>query len=295
MREVTFYKYQGAGNDFLIADNLDGSIELSAEDISAMCDRRYGIGADGVMLLGKSDAAAFRMEYYNADGSGGMMCGNGGRCIAAFAVDMGLAGGSEFDFDAADGMHTAQVLSDDGRCKVIRLRMKDVSGVVLHESLSDAVVPSDGYFLDTGTRHFVRFVDDAAEYDVVGEGRVIRYAREFLPIGTNVNYASPGEGCLVVRTYEKGVEDETFACGTGIVASCIAAYVHGIPGRIAAVALPDETEGQTVCADGARVAYRVQAVRDTLSVDFIPHEDGGFSDVWLTGPAVRVAVVRPEI
>ena len=158
-----------------------------------------------------------------------------------------------------------------------------------------AVVPSDGYFLDTGTRHFVRFVDDASEYDVVGEGRVIRYAGEFLPIGTNVNYASPGEGCLVVRTYEKGVEDETFACGTGIVASCIAAYVHGIPGRIAAVALPDETEGQTVCADGARVAYRVQAVRDTLSVDFIPHEDGGFSDVWLTGPAVRVAVVRPEI
>ncbi len=144
MREVTFYKYQGAGNDFLIADNLDGSIELSAEDISAMCDRRYGIGADGVMLLGKSDAAAFRMEYYNADGSGGMMCGNGGRCIAAFAVDMGLAGGSEFDFDAADGMHTAQVLSDDGRFKVIRLRMKDVSGVVRHESLADAVVPSDG-------------------------------------------------------------------------------------------------------------------------------------------------------
>ncbi len=173
--------------------------------------------------------------------------------------------------------------------------MKDVSGVVRHESLADAVVPSDGYFLDTGTRHFVRFVDDAAEYDVVGEGRVIRYAREFLPIGTNVNYASPGEGCLVVRTYEKGVEDETFACGTGIVASCIAAYVHGIPGRIASVALPDETEGQPVSVDGARVAYRVQAVRDTLSVDFIPHEDGCFSDVWLTGPAVRVAEVRLEI
>ena len=183
MRGVTFYKYQGAGNDFLIADNLDGAIELFADDISSMCDRRYGIGADGVMLLGKSDSAAFRMEYYNADGSGGMMCGNGGRCIAAFAVDMGLAGGYEFDFEAADGMHTAQVLSDDGRCKVIRLRMKDVSGVVLHESLSDAVVPSDGYFLDTGTRHFVRFVDDASEYDVVGEGRVIRYAGEFLPIG----------------------------------------------------------------------------------------------------------------
>ena len=104
---MKFYKYQGAGNDFLIADNRDGSINLTAEQIAAVCDRRYGVGADGLMLLESSDTYDFRMNYYNSDGSGGMMCGNGGRCMVAFAADMGI---THFDFDAADGFHTAQIL-----------------------------------------------------------------------------------------------------------------------------------------------------------------------------------------
>lgn len=295
MREVTFYKYQGAGNDFLVADNRDSRLVLTPEAIASICDRRYGVGADGVMLLAESDSAAFRMEYYNADGSGGMMCGNGGRCIAAFAVDMGIAGPVPgFCFEAADGMHEALVLDDGGKSKIVRLKMKDVSGLEWYDALDGVGVPSDGYFLDTGTRHFVRFVENVPEYDVVREGREIRYAGEFLPVGTNVNYVGRGDGCLVVRTYEKGVEDETFACGTGIVASCVAAYAYGL-GCIGGRKMERRHEAYgTEDAEG-RVTYAVQAVRDLLSVDFVPSVDGtslSASQVWLTGPAVRVAEIR---
>lgn len=280
MRGITFYKYQGAGNDFLIADNRDGQTVLSSADISALCDRRYGVGADGVMLLEKSSAAAFTMKYYNADGSGGMMCGNGGRCIAAFAVDRGVVDGSGlFDFEAADGLHSAEVLSCDGSCGIVRLKMKDVSGVGRYGAVEGVPFESGGYFLDTGTRHFVQFVDCAAECDVVGKGRAIRYSEEFAPVGTNVNFVScTGDG-IQVRTYEKGVEDETFACGTGIVASCISAWLHGIPASE---------------SFGGGVAYNVHALRDSLSVAFMPHERGTdfFSDIWLTGPAAFVAEIR---
>ena len=116
---VKFYKYQGAGNDFLIADNRDGSVNLSKEQIVSLCDRRYGVGADGLMLLENSDVHDFRMVYYNSDGSGGMMCGNGGRCIVAFAADMGM---TRFDFEAADGFHTAQILDEGDGVKTVRLK-----------------------------------------------------------------------------------------------------------------------------------------------------------------------------
>ena len=181
----SFYKYQGAGNDFLIADNRGGAISVSdgvlcfEEDghsrsigISDICDRRYGVGADGLMLLESSAENDFRMTYFNSDGSGGMMCGNGGRCIVAFAADMGL---SHFDFEAADGFHTAQILKDEGREKIIRLKMKDVSGIIRYEALEGVHVPSEGCFLDTGTRHYVRFVEGLVDHDVVKEGRDIRY------------------------------------------------------------------------------------------------------------------------
>jgi len=279
---MKFYKYQGAGNDFLIADNRDGSIVLSTEQIAALCDRRYGVGADGLMLL-ESPASGtgddFRMTYFNSDGSGGMMCGNGGRCIVAFAADMGI---TDFRFHAADGPHHAQILSDDGRSKTVRLHMKDVGSYEHHASLTGPVVPSGGYFLDTGTRHYVRIVEGLDTYEVVAEGRDIRYnASELQPVGANVNFIEPSaDGVLKVRTYEKGVEDETFACGTGIVASCIAAYLAGIR--------PSET-----VSDG-RVRYHVKAKRDGLSVDFRPGCKGFAvaEDVYLTGPAAFVAEVN---
>ena len=270
---MKFYKYQGAGNDFLIADNRNVAIELSAAQIAAVCDRRYGVGADGLMLLESSDTYDFRMNYYNSDGSGGMMCGNGGRCMVAFAADMGI---THYDFDAADGFHTAQILKDENGVKTVRLKMKDVSEISRYDRLEGPSSPSKGSFLDTGTRHYVRFVEALDEYDIVGEGRDIRYnAIELQPIGANVNYVEPCEGFIKVRTYEKGVEDETFACGTGIVASCVAAFSEGVS--------PSSGEGE-------RVKFDVMAKRDRLAVDFIPSEVA--EDVWLTGPAAFVAEIE---
>ncbi len=271
--KLKFYKYQGAGNDFLIADNRDGSIQLSVSQIAALCDRRYGIGADGLMLLERSDAYDFRMVYYNSDGSGGMMCGNGGRCIVAFAADMGL---DHFDFEAADGFHTAEILEGGKEVKTVRLKMKDVDGIVRYEALKGVDVESDGCFLDTGTRHFVRMVEGVEKYDVVAAGRSIRYAEQLGPVGANVNFVEPSDGLLKVRTYEKGVEDETFACGTGIVASCVAAYVSGI--------------APSLRYESGRVRYDVKAKRDALSVDFVPGDVA--TDVWLTGPATFVAEIH---
>ena len=291
---MKFYKDQGAGNDFLIADNRDGHIVekdgvLMAVlpdgtswrgVISELCDRRYGVGADGLMLLenaSETEGADFRMAYYNSDGSGGMMCGNGGRCMVAFAADCGITG---FDFIAADGFHTAQVLSSEGKSKVVRLQMKDVTEIRRYMSLEGTSVPSEGNFLDTGTRHYVRMVEDLEHYDVVSEGRDIRYnAVSLLPIGANVNFVEPQSGVLKVRTYEKGVEDETYACGTGIVASSVAAYNEGIS--------PSE-----VFEDG-RVRYDVKALRDNLCVDFRPGDSEGCvaSEVFLTGPATYVAEI----
>lgn len=284
---MRFYKYQGAGNDFLIADNRDGGITESdgvlhfIEDgrqrclrISDVCDRRYGVGADGLMLLENSLEYDFRMTYFNSDGSGGMMCGNGGRCIVAFAADMGI---TNFDFDAADGFHTAQILMAQGRKKTVRLKMKDVSEIVRYDSLSGVEVASDGWFLDTGTRHYVRFVEGLNDYDVVSEGRDIRFnAQELQPVGANVNFVEPCSEGICVRTYEKGVEDETFACGTGIVASAIAYHINDMHGH---------NEG--------RIQYVVYAKRDVLSVDFIDSESDElfYTDVWLTGPAECVAEI----
>ena len=306
---MIFHKYQGAGNDFLIADNRDGRITgkdgiLTAvlEDgtvwsraISDLCDRRYGAGADGLMLLDAVPTSAsplpadkatdFHMTYFNSDGFGGMMCGNGGRCIVAFAYDCGVPaekvdaqGTVRYSFTAADGPHEAFVLEATPSGKTVRLGMKDVDKVTHYDTLTGTSVPSDGFFLDTGTRHYVRLVKEVGSYDVVSEGRDIRYnAQEFQPVGANVNFVEPSDGVLKVRTYEKGVEDETFACGTGIVASVLAAYVTG--------SSPDY-----IGRDGRRY-YRVQAKRDCLSVDFIPAENVLASDVHLTGPAVKVCEI----
>lgn len=282
---MELYKYQGAGNDFLIADNRNGRIVLSTGQIKALCDRRYGIGADGLILLANAEGSNFRMVYYNADGSGGMMCGNGGRCIVAFAADCGLGslqsdGTRRFTFEAPDGLHEAVIIRADGQEKTIRLKMKDVDTV--------KQIDCDSYFMDTGTRHFVQFVRDADRYDVTGEGRRIRHLPQFGPIGTNVNFVSllpDGDSHetsrhIHVRTYEKGVEDETFACGTGIVASAIATYCHS---------------GSTTSATTSVLQhYDVHAKRDRLAVEFRTKQPYGakepwFVDVWLIGPAAYVA------
>ena len=290
---MIFYKYQGAGNDFLIADNRDGHLSETggvlycnatgwSKPIAEICDRRYGVGADGLMLLENSDKYDFRMAYYNSDGSGGMMCGNGGRCIVAFAADRGIG---HFDFDAADGFHSANIVKDDSGVKTVRLKMTDVRGMLRYQKLAGVPVPSEGYFLDTGTRHYVRFVDSLDSYDIVSEGRNIRTkAHELGPIGANVNFVEPiSEGVIKVRTYEKGVEDETFACGTGIVASAMASYVHGVRPRV--------SEGENGCLNAM---YTVHAKRDILAVSFDASSDAEWSakNVWLTGPAAFIAEIN---
>lgn len=299
-----FSKYHGAGNDFLIADNRDGHLSLSEEVIRHLCDRHTGFGADGVMLLESGSGKDFNMVYFNPDGSGGMMCGNGGRCIVAFAADCGaVSPDSTIVFDAADGEHIASIPENGMKGeKTVRLKMKDVSGITAYPE-------EDGFFLDTGTRHYVKFVSGLADYPVLSEGPVLRHDSRFAPVGTNVNFVEVA-GCpastvrtictakgdsstleaegqastvLSIRTFEKGVEYETLACGTGIVASAMASFVRGVP--------PSRTAGETV-------AYSVRAAIADLSVEFVPHRDNGLfcaSDVYLTGPACFVGYVEVQI
>ena len=299
-----FSKYHGAGNDFLIADNRDGHLSLSEEVIRHLCDRHTGFGADGVMLLESGSGKDFNMVYFNPDGSGGMMCGNGGRCIVAFAADCGaVSPDSTIVFDAADGEHIASIPENGMKGeKTVRLKMKDVSGITAYPE-------EDGFFLDTGTRHYVTFVSGLADYPVLSEGPVLRHDSRFAPVGTNVNFVEVAGGpastvrtictakgdsstleaegqastVLAIRTFEKGVEYETLACGTGIVASAMASFVRGVP--------PSRTAGETV-------AYSVRAAIADLSVEFVPHRDNGLfcaSDVYLTGPACFVGYVELQI
>lgn len=299
-----FSKYHGAGNDFLIADNRDGHLSLSEEVIRHLCDRHTGFGADGVMLLESGSGKDFNMVYFNPDGSGGMMCGNGGRCIVAFAADCGaVSPDSTIVFDAADGEHIASIPEKGMKGeKTVRLKMKDVSGITAYPE-------EDGFFLDTGTRHYVKFVSGLADYPVLSEGPVLRHDSRFAPVGTNVNFVEVAGGpastvrtictakgdsstleaegqastVLAVRTFEKGVEYETLACGTGIVASAMASFVRGVP--------PSRTAGEAV-------AYSVRAAIADLSVEFVPHRDNGLfcaSDVYLTGPACFVGYVEVQI
>lgn len=299
-----FSKYHGAGNDFLIADNRDGHLSLSEEVIRHLCDRHTGFGADGVMLLESGSGKDFNMVYFNPDGSGGMMCGNGGRCIVAFAADCGaVSPDSTIVFDAADGEHLASIPENGMKGeKTVRLKMKDVSGITAYPE-------EDGFFLDTGTRHYVKFVSGLADYPVLSEGPVLRHDSRFAPVGTNVNFVEVAGGpastvrtictakgdsstleaegqastVLAVRTFEKGVEYETLACGTGIVASAMASFVRGVP--------PSRTAGEAV-------AYSVRAAIADLSVEFVPHRDNGLfcaSDVYLTGPACFIGYVEVQI
>ena len=269
------HKYSGAGNDFIVLDGRTEDVSgfRTAARIAELCDRREGfaaadgrIGADGLMILTEGvDGLDFRMEYYNADGSGGMMCGNGGRCIVAFADALGLrpADGRTFRFAAADGEHTGEILDRAGGRKTVRLRMIDVQ--TFHPAL-------DGWFLDTGTRHFVRFVPDAEAVDVETEGRAARMDPVFAPAGANANFVSTDpDGALRVRTFEKGVEGETLACGTGITAAALAAFIVGIPGQL---------------RDG-KAHYDIQARTDRLAVEFRLGEEC-FTDVYLTGPAEEI-------
>ena len=206
--EITFYKYQGAGNDFVLIDNRQGDIQLSTAQVAQICDRHFGIGADGLMYLQHCPDADFEMVYFNSDGNESTMCGNGGRCIAAFAHYLGVAG-ETMQFKAIDGMHEA-VINKDG---TVALHMQDVQEIEFAGKFE---------VLNTGSPHYIQWVPDTAAVDVFHEGRSIRNQERFMPKGINVNFVSRAEDKgIVIRTYERGVEDETLACGTGVTAAAI--------------------------------------------------------------------------
>ena len=261
MKRLHVYKYQGAGNDFVILDNRRGDVALTPRQINRICDRRFGVGADGLMTLCASDKADFEMHYYNADGPEGTMCGNGGRCLVAFAALMGL---QRFEFLACDGPHRADLLAYTPEHCTVRLKMRDVEQV--------EILP-DGWLLETGSTHFVQWVKDLAHFDVDTEGKRLRWDKRF-PKGANVNFVEALDDHLFVRTYERGVEAETWACGTGSTASAIASYLHG------------ET-CYTRDADG-RIRFDIHVLGGRLAVDFLAEADGACRDVYLTGPATKV-------
>lgn len=247
-----FHKYQGTGNDFVLIDDRAHRFDTEDQDlIAAICDRRFGVGADGLILLRDHPDLDFEMVYFNSDGAPSSMCGNGGRCIVRFAASLGLVG-EEVAFMAVDGPHNARVTDE-----VITLQMGDVTTV----KKVDTQV-----FLDTGSPHHVQWVDDVAKYAVVKEGRRIRNQVYGKP-GANVNFVEVLDATKVkVRTYERGVEDETLSCGTGVTAVAIAMHATG------------KTQESSVA---------IVTPGGELKVDF-RHTENGYTDVWLTGPAQSV-------
>lgn len=249
---IPFVKYQGTGNDFVL---IDARTEDPGEiDVAAICHRRFGIGADGLMLLKNRKDFDFEMIYYNSDGRLSSMCGNGGRCIARFAHSLGLGNDGHLRFLAVDGPHDAVVDS-----QMVALGMKDVS---TWDQRSENLV-----IMDTGSPHYVKFSETSpAETDLISFARNIRYGNEFSDSGINVNLAHVlSRGHLSMRTYERGVEDETYSCGTGVTA---AALSHAI--------LHD-----------ASSPVRVHTPGGELEVSFLKSEHG-FSNVILKGPAMEV-------
>lgn len=248
-----FYKYQGTGNDFVIIDGRDGYPALTTEQIHFICDRRFGIGADGFMILLNREGYDFEMKYYNADGREGSMCGNGGRCLVRFAYDRGIHR-STYKFIAIDGEHLAEI-DENGW---VRLKMNDVSKV---EELNGEFV------LNTGSPHYVSFVNDLKEYNVADEGRAIRNNDRFHKEGINVNFIEHLDNhTIFVRTFERGVEDETWSCGTGVTASALMS-AHNEKGFN---------------------QVNVKTLGGNLAVEFDRLGDHEFENIWLCGPATFV-------
>jgi diaminopimelate epimerase len=252
--QLTFYKYQGTGNDFIMIDNrLNIFPKENTQFIEQLCDRRFGIGADGLILLENHTTYDFKMVYFNSDGNESSMCGNGGRCLVAFAKQLGIIE-STAKFEAVDGYHYAKIIGNE----LISLQMKDVDRIAVHQDYS---------FLNTGSPHHVQLVSDLKNLDVKTEGAKIRYSDLYGKAGSNINFVHQLENDIfVVRTYERGVEDETLSCGTGATAVAIAMHHVG------------KTKSNSI---------DLQVEGGKLSVQF-KENNGVYSDVFLVGPATFV-------
>lgn len=261
---ITFYKYQGAGNDFVLVDQRDTQILTRADQITIekLCDRRFGIGADGLMLLQNKEGYDFEMIYFNADGRESTMCGNGGRCIVAFAKKLGVINENAY-FLAIDGPHHAKI-NENGDW--VELQMIDVKQVEQGE---------DYFVLNTGSPHYVTFVKDFEQLNVFEAGRRVRYNERFKKEGINVNFISPSENGIKVATYERGVEDETLSCGTGVTAAAISYWM---------------TQN-----DPSLRAIKIETKGGDLAVRLEPDGYIGFKNIWLCGPATFVFEGNIEI
>ena len=247
--EIRFHKYQGTGNDFILIDDRKLQFPDDLTVIETLCHRRFGIGADGLILIRKHPDYDFEMVYYNSDGTQSM-CGNGSRCAVHFAKSLGMTG-DKTTFLSTDGPHEATIKGD-----IVSVQLYDVDSV---EELTD------GVFINTGSPHHIAFLEDVKNFPVVPEGKAIRYSEAYAPKGTNVNFVELEDGnAIFVRTYERGVEDETLSCGTGVTACSLAASLKGYKSPVI-----------------------VHTLGGTLEVSFAVKEDG-FSDIFLKGPATPV-------
>lgn len=249
---IHFKKYNGTGNDFIMIDDRDKSFDAkNVSLIKKLCTRHFGVGADGLILLQNEPGFDFRMVYFNSDGNESTMCGNGGRCIIQFAHDLGIIANT-CSFIAIDGPHLGKVLSNQ-----ISLQMQDVNSIKSTSEFSE---------LDTGSPHYVAFMDSIPDTNFVSLARDVRNSNIYQQNGINVNFATTSNAEIHMRTYERGVEDETLACGTGATAVAIAAHKSG---RINKATIPVTVKG------------------GNLSVSFKEYH-GTYTDIWLTGPATFV-------
>ena len=252
---LKFWKYQGTGNDFVLLDDRTSTFNRSdSQLISKICDRKFGVGADGLILLELEEGYDFKMTYFNADGNESSMCGNGGRCIVAFAKKLGIIEDS-CHFLAIDGPHEAKIKGGE----FVELKMSDVKEVNHKE---------DHFVLNTGSPHFVTFVEDIDDINVVENGQAIRYSELYRKEGINVNFVEKTKTGIFVATYERGVEDETLSCGTGVTAAAISNYKSN----------PIESNKKV----------NIQTKGGAISVHFDTADATSFQDIWLCGPATLV-------
>jgi diaminopimelate epimerase len=250
--KLHFYKYQGTGNDFIILDNRKKEYgDLAGSSIRELCDRRFGIGADGLMMLNEKTGFDFEMKYFNSDGRESSMCGNGGRCLVKFAYHRGIHK-NQYNFVAVDGPHEGEIDIDG----TVSIKMKDVTHVARFHG---------DHILNTGSPHYIKMVTDVMDLDVFKKGRDIRYSKEFEQEGINVNFVEQlsDEDKILVRTYERGVEEETYSCGTGVTAAALICFHN----------------------ENGFNDVQVKTLGGTLTVEYDRIDENHFENIWLSGPA----------
>lgn len=258
---LSFYKMNGAGNDFVVIDNRSLTINLKRNQIAQLCDRQRGIGADGLLVVEPAEAGAdFRFRYYNADGGEAEMCGNGARCFGKYTARLLGENKTHVTFETIAGTLSADIIGDN-----VRIAMSDPFDIELTANVHVDGLLADVHVINTGVPHAVTFTDELKNFDVVRHGAAIRYHNHFAPNGTNANFATIlNDQHIAIRTYERGVEGETLACGTGMTACALIHHLlNGAPSPI------------NVDVEGG----------ETLEIGFIPGPNQSFTDVTLTGPA----------